>query len=211
MPEIRREKKVRLGYLQSIKYLASELDVYSAIGTEEDSGTASRFDDLEDTLIPGAGGDVEGTSTISTSVADTGWVKGDEELEVHYDRGRTAIGISDIQIGSKEYLESSVFVSKPMKFKRQIAGVRLITDEIIPKSFDSDSRWIKYEIDFGEGTFVEISPENIGTINSIPIYVIPDNISTTIRLKITLVRPTSVDRETPILKGYQLKVEIVPV
>ena len=198
MPEVQRTRQIELDYLQSVEYLSSGIDAYAVAGIEENEGRASLI--IEDNSIPNR----------STSVADTGWVKDNDEIEVHYDRGRVAIGISEILIGDSNYAESSSMITKPIQFTRKITRVRLTTDESIPDIFPTQTRWIVYEISFGDGDFIEISPENIGVIGETPVFLEPKSDTTTLRLKITLKRPSDKPKETPILKGYQLKVELTP-
>ena len=213
MPDVQRSKKVRLGYLQTVKLLAGELDPFKAAATTENGGkTALRFDDFEDTFIPGGGAATpgEGTNVRSFSIADTGWVKGGEEQEIRYDRARTAIGIREIQLAETTYVESSVLITREMKFARKIVSVRLDVDEVIPTTFPSDQRWIAYEVSFDGSSYQPISPENIGQVNDAPLKLEPAEETLLLRLKVTLRRPTESTGETPMLKGYQLKVEMVP-
>lgn len=207
-----RTKRIRLGYLQGKKSEEGDLDIYGAAGVSEDTERTLRFDNFEDTYLTGEDGRTpgEGTKIRSHAVVDSGWVRGGEEQEVRYDRGRTAIGIRDVAFSESTYSESAVLVTKTYNTVRDIASLQITADEYAPASFPAGDRYIKYEVSFNGGSFAEIIPDNVGHKDKTKLKLEPEPEVRSFRLKITLSRPLDSRTSTPVLKGYKLKVELKP-
>lgn len=139
---------------------------------------------------------------------------------------RWAIGIRDITLQQREYVERSVLVTKPLRVGGVVDRVALTrADIVIPPQYSSDKTWVEFYVSPDDGgSWFQISrieddylgiPEQIAFNDPTPeafreagvAYYNVDGIVTSLRLKIVLTRPDELETTTPILRSYALKVK----
>jgi hypothetical protein len=194
-------KWIKLGYLQTVKALNDDLDFSLVVGGTTEGSSAS-FNEAQ----------------LAHNITDTGWVKGAEILEAHYDRARVGFGIRELNIGAVRYQTSGYLLTKPYMVGQPIASVQLESDNFVPSEFP-DGRYILYSITFDDNNFHEILPRNSGLQIDIPRKLeVNSNSGITVngqpmsfKLRIELRRP---DGEmyatlTPVVRSVKSIVEVV--
>lgn len=139
---------------------------------------------------------------------------------------RWAVGIRDITLQQREYVERSVIVTKPLRVGGVVDRVALTrADILVPQEYSSDQSWVEFYVSPDDGgSWFQISrieddylgiPEQIAFNDPTPeafreagvAYYNVDGIVTSLRLKIVLTRPDELVTTTPILRSYALKVK----
>ena len=224
--QITRTRRIRLGYLQTIKAQSNELDLLAAGGSAANQKRELTFVDQKDTYIPGAGGVQPGEAirVEAHSVGDTGWLKDEVIQTVMYDRGRIAVGIRDLEFNSVRYADNGILITKPYATRNPIKAISLIVNEFIPEIFPK-GQYIFYSISFDGDIWYELLPKNSSLSTKIAKRLTvnftdsddksSESVSATgepvkLYLKIELRHPIGEEfaGATPILRHYDLHVEV---
>lgn len=144
------------------------------------------------------------------------------------DAFRYSIGVSNLDIRYRKYVESGVYISKTFSSNSPIKQLTLNSDDYIPNVFlniagAKDTDYIKYYVSFDNGNeWIEIYPRHkshngscsiivnsaVAILNRNPNVIYADMLSDpyTFKIKIELKRPTDITDETPIVHGYHVDV-----
>ncbi len=140
-----------------------------------------------------------------------GWSINEGSLAPTYltDRAHQAIGISEIQIGSTSYSETSEITSKGYDVSNtDVSSISLSSDDVVPDFYPKDTDWIEYYITLDGNTFTRIAPKGSGRGSSnIPTSIKITEAITDLRVKIIIKRPVGAVNTTPVVKGYQLHIQ----
>lgn len=167
----------------------------------------------------------------STKREFSGWTIKDSWMETKWDKARYMVGIRDLRAFAYEFDATSECVSVPFTTPKPITKITLFTDEAVPEEFSEEpilQPWILYWVSLDDGaTWIPICPTAAGVINKLQGSTIPATINVNsgipedaqdptqayvdhdnpraIRLKWRIVRPGNYTDQTPVLKGYKLK------
>ena len=175
-------------------------------------------------------------TSLASSISTATTVDVDQYIEkdmVAFEGWRYLIGIRDINIRKREFVQQSEIITKKFTTNKPIKKIMLYTNEIIPEEFlelglEFRNEWIKYYISINDIDWFRISPmhhSQVGELTIPPkIYEInsTDSIEErnnqlnkgyinskedvySVRLKIVFTRPTTITTLTPILEEYALK------
>jgi hypothetical protein len=146
---------------------------------------------------------------------------------------RYAVGLRDLALSGREYLSSSVLVSRRYTCASEITKICLYASEMIPEEFAeaglvSKEAWIKYSVSVNDVDWLPISPLHHNQLGPAAIapkfydfnqaisaeeknaliqtrYVDTAEPVTAIRLKVEFSRPAGLSHATPILQAYTLR------
>lgn len=200
-------------------------------GTEKDIPLfgGSPYDAVQDFFDPGRF--LHSPAKRSTTREFSGWTLKDTWMETRWDKARYMIGIRDLRAFSYIFSGSSEVVTKAFRSPKPITKITLHTDEAVPSEFNDEpilQPWILYWISLDDGTtWLPICPSSPGVINRLQGSTLPITINInshipaeeweptqtyidveeprSVRLKWRLVRPSTYNDRTPVLKSYQLK------
>lgn len=144
------------------------------------------------------------------------------------DAKRYMIGIQEVDLRYRRYVESGCYISKTFTTDGTIKQITLNADDYIPESFrqylkddEDETKFIKYYISFDEGAeWHSIYPRNKAHLgpctiilnsnvavlnrNKNVIYIDTLSESVNFKIKIELFRPAEIEDETPIVYGYDI-------
>jgi hypothetical protein len=135
------------------------------------------------------------------SSSETDIVRSGNSYDI-FDGTRSVIGIQDIDLSIKSYNTSSVVVSTPHYFTKPLDAVSIISTEVVPDGWDTNTEWIQYEVSTDGQIWTKITPESRADATNISV---PVNGSTSISVRITLSSPSSSSTETPYVLAYCVK------
>lgn len=141
---------------------------------------------------------------------------------------RYSIGIGEVDIRYRKYVETGTYISKTFVSEKPIRQLTLNTNDYIPKTFTdlpqaTDTDFIKYYISFDDGNeWHDIAPRhkahngpctimvnsNAAVLNRNPNVSYLDMLTDpyTFKVKIELKRPTDIVDETPIVYDYHVDI-----
>ena len=198
--------------------------------------SVSRTDDVENRVyIPAPEELKEAEIGDYIRSGSSGQVVYRKSMDITPDGWRYAIGLRDIHFMRYTYSRKSLFVSKPYKIDGEIDKVMLYANEVIPNEYqdivEKMNDWIIYEISFDDLNWYRISPMHHEPVNAnfppkiIEVngdllnsdmsfelhkqYIQTEEASNQVRLRITLLRPETVDYQhtTPIVNDIALKIQ----
>lgn len=177
---------------------------YMVVGTSKVAGTSSLGG-----IWMLAGGSALGGALVGSlyNVSTTKEPVG--SVEEHYDIFlglRYSVGIRDFTILQHEYAQTSQLTSRDLRFASPVQAVSLIATENIPPSW-GDGDWVRYEINTG-GDWREVCPLNRQNRGSAPTALVTQP-TTSVRVRITMTRPSDRLNETPLVLSYAVKGDLV--
>lgn len=115
---------------------------------------------------------------------------------------RFCIGIRDILLEERLYVESGVLYSTPITLDTEVKAAGLIVTENIPDTYPTDTRWINYEISTDNENWLSILPKSSGADSSVVNF---PNSTKSLYFRAKFSRPADQPNTSPLLLAYALQ------